>query len=151
MTDFFAKVCDDAERAAIAEWPLPMTDLYRKAIELGVMTGARTMASTLNRHGMLNEQKMADWMAQHADTTPDPTRPLRYAYPHLVEYQGTWYVAATWQDAEQRLSEAVGQVKQEGAGWTAHTRTGAYVGLYPDQHEAAKVLVKKAGFELGGQ
>lgn len=150
MTDFFAKVCDDAEKTAVAEWPLTMTELNRKAIELGVMHGVRTAMSAIAQLGLLDEQKLAEWMAQQPDAQHAQGQRQRYAYPNVVEHQGVWYVEATWQYGGRPFSEHVGQVKQFGAGWTAHTPSGAYVGLWPDQHEAAKALVKKAGYELGG-
>lgn len=73
---------------------------------------------------------------------------VRYVTPTLIRRDGTWYVEASWQSAGQMYSEYVGQVSQQNPGWTAHTKTRLYVGLFPDKQAAAEALVKKAGYEL---
>lgn len=67
----------------------------------------------------------------------------KYAAPSLTRSPtGQWIVQA------QPWDQFVGRVDEHASGWTAHTSTHRYAGLWPTKQAAAEVLVKQAGFEL---
>lgn len=67
----------------------------------------------------------------------------KYASPSLTRSAtGQWDVRA------QPWDQFVGRIDEHDSGWTAHTSSYHYAGLWPTKQAAAEVLVKQAGYEL---
>ena len=74
----------------------------------------------------------------------DQRTPTQYATPSLTFHKiGAWIVTAA------PYGHVVGRTDKHAAGWSATTKAGRGLGLYPDKRAAAEVLVRDAGYEIG--